>query len=242
MARFTNAKKQDEQRARVERLTSPLAFSDPPGYVVPEEVFPDIPVVKLTRPSAPVAREMLYDLIRQFGSRHACRMLGFEFTGTRIGTSRDIDRILSAAHVRTIWLIWSVTFCPSNLQHQFHLVTWGIFNDKYEGKSPDLHRASYMKKMASKSVAHRPQVKRDRYSRLPKSIRTLSARSPKKRAAVAAMREQDLKVRRARERRKRRVDRNRARFLADLQRKQNLKAKAVRFPDPAAGVGVPKNT
>lgn len=32
------------------------------------------------------------------------------------------------AEARSIWFLWSLTFCPSNLSSSFHILSWGFFN------------------------------------------------------------------------------------------------------------------
>lgn len=42
-------------------------------------------------------------------------------------------KVPTLAESRSIWTLWSLTFCPSNVSSVFHALTWGFFNDKDTG-------------------------------------------------------------------------------------------------------------
>lgn len=128
-----------------------LVGKKPPGFVVTGDDIPrEMPLVSICKPPPIVLREMLYDLIRQFGTQNACEVLGFRWSSliNPIGDNVQTDRISACTTPRAVWMTWSIFNCPSNLTPIFNLITWGIHNPAYVGEVPDAHRAVYNRKVA----------------------------------------------------------------------------------------------
>lgn len=61
---------------------------------------------------------------------------------------------------RTIWLVWSMTHCPTNLSSAFHFATWGRFN----AEMPQDYRSQALRLLRRTSGpyrAKRPKLRKD---------------------------------------------------------------------------------
>tara|TARA_R110000824_G_scaffold44703_26_gene129925 strand:- start:245 stop:1006 length:762 start_codon:yes stop_codon:yes gene_type:complete len=142
-----------------------LAGRAVPGFVETGDDIPrEMPLVSICKPPPAVLREMLYDLIRQFGTRNACSVLGFEWSSKQnpIGCNVTTDRISACTTPRAVWLTWSIFNCPSNLTPIFNMLSWGIHNPEYSGDIADGHRAVYQRKLSNVGQPKRTKVERRR--------------------------------------------------------------------------------
>lgn len=240
---------------RLLKLFSQPHFSKPPGRVKTPGDLPEVPVIALTKPRPSVAREMLYDLIKTFGTLHTCRFLGFHFqANVEIGSDRTLDRILSASNARTIWLVWSLSFCPSNLSHVFHLTTWGVFNDEYKGHTADIHRAGYEKNLRKKLCSVQKKKKssmkigekitttrKARLSKLPLSLRSLAPWNPARKEALAEVSKRERKKAAAAKQYAKHWGKAKEKFGDKQRRRVTATITPVSMPD-TGGVGSMKTT
>ena len=180
---------------KAKRQRNEIGFvpTEPPGVVQRQCEVPAIPLISKTAPSPAIGREMLYELVQFFGTIEAARMLGFELGNVLLddillGTDAYYDACYAKTNLRSIWFLWSLTFCPGNLRDSFHLQTWGYYNTEYVGAIADKHRAivarrlKAMPKRTPKKTRSQKilSTKERRRKKLPSGFQYVHTRNPAK--------------------------------------------------------------
>lgn len=80
----------------------------------------------LWRPSKVAVWAMATQLSGILGAETLGRLTGINLGKFTLLETRTIT--LDNAETRSLWLLWSLIMCPSNLANTFHLETWGYFN------------------------------------------------------------------------------------------------------------------
>lgn len=145
-------------------------------------------LIRFTRPSPLILRSMLKQLVDSFGAPVTRELLGLSGrrSGERVPIGRDawVDTAVSAGYAKAVWYAWSLSFCPSSLRDMFHVRTWGVFNQDYEGPVADAHRefmhtqiaklrgpARGLSEKRRRAVEKRRRIAKKRRLKLPKGYR-----------------------------------------------------------------------
>lgn len=191
---------------------------------------------------------MLYELIQFFGTDEAARMLGFELSKElrkQFGSDAYYDAYYSETNLRSVWFLWSLTFCPSNLRDSFHLQTWGYYNTEFTGPVADACRASALHRL-KKVHTHRKKTRSEkqketrarRLAKLPPQLRYVYSKDPERLKKRKELMDQIIEKEREqslREQRKQRLERGlKQKYLHNVGRKprnQN-RLKPIKPPKP----------
>lgn len=238
---------QEARRAQQSRHYHGFASSPPPGKVTKPSELPSGPLVTVTRPTPAAGREMLYELIQFFGTDEAARMLGFELgkeSRKQFGSDAYYDAYYSETNLRSVWFLWSLTFCPSNLRDSFHLQTWGYYNTEFTGPVADACRASALhrlKKVHAPRKKTRSEKRKEtlarRLAKLPPKLRYVYSKDPerlKKRKELMdqIVKEEETKKRRGRSKQKRERG-NKQKFLHNASAKHRSQGRIKPVTPPS---------